>query len=88
MVNEQTELLLYIKNMLSDLVFLNGVIATELFTITENTAALRHGEEFLKKSPCIPQHNELRNQVIDIVKKYKLNKKDCEPLEEHVLKHE
>ena len=47
---DQLKLQLYMKNMYSDLIFINSIIATELMKITENLAALRHGEEFLKKN--------------------------------------
>ena len=80
--------MLFIKNMLSDLIYLNGIIVTELINITENTAAIRKGEEFLKNSSCISEHNELKEKVIELVKKYKTKPEDHEILEKHVLKHE
>jgi hypothetical protein len=80
--------MLFIKNMLSDLIYLNGIIVTELINITENTAAIRRGEEFLQDSTCISEHNELKAKVIEIVKKYKDRPKDHESLEKHVLKHD
>lgn len=80
--------MLFIKNMLSDLIYLNGIIVTELINITENTAAIRKGEDFLEKSACISEHNELKAQIIEIIKKYKDKPKDHELLEKHVLKHE
>ena len=79
--------MLFIKNMLSDLIYLNGIIVTELITITENTAAIRRGEDFLKDSSCISEHNELKAKVIEIVKKYKDKPEDHESLEKHVIKH-
>lgn len=82
------DLLMYIKNMISDLIYLNGVIATELTKITENLAAIRHGEDFVKKSKCVPEHEKINRSVINIVKKYKQMPKDYEDLENHVLKHE
>ena len=84
---DQVSLLLYIKTILQDLVYINSIIATELINLTENTAAMRHGEDFLKNSSCIPQHNDLKEKIIDIVKKYKSNPKDHTSLEKHVLKH-
>ena len=33
--------------MLADLIYINGIIATELINVTENTATIRRGEEFL-----------------------------------------
>ncbi len=80
--------MLFIKNMLSDLIYLNGIIVTELINITENTAAIRKGEDFLKNSACIAEHNELKAKVIEIVKKYKAKPEDHEILEKHVIKHE
>jgi len=73
--------------MLSDLTYINGVIATELIKITENLAAMRHGEEFLKNSNCISEHKDLNKKIIQIIKKYKISPEDYEILEKHVLKH-
>lgn len=76
--------------MLADIIYLNSIIATELVRITENTAAIRRGEDFLSQSPCVPEHDALNLQVIDIVRKYINKPEDCdkkECLENHVLKH-
>lgn len=86
-MSEQTKILLYIKNMLADLMYLNGVIATELIKVTENTATLRHGEEFLDKTSCLAEHNQLNQKIIEIVKKYQRTTEDLAGLESHVLKH-
>lgn len=83
----EEHVLLEIKELLSDLIYVNGVIATELIRITENTAATRHGEAFLNKSTCIPEHNQLNKRIISIVKKYNKNLEDTASLEKHVLKH-
>ena len=52
MSKDQISLLIYIKNMLSDLIYLNGVIATEIVKITENSSAIRRGEDFMKGNRC------------------------------------
>ncbi|MBD3193915.1 MAG: hypothetical protein GF317_02595 [Candidatus Lokiarchaeota archaeon] len=87
-MSDSLSLLIYIKNMLSDLTFINGVIATELMKITENLAALRKGEEVLQKSNCLKEHHELNEKIIEIIKKYKIKPEDYETLENHILKHE
>ncbi|MFO8020727.1 MAG: hypothetical protein R6U96_19040 [Promethearchaeia archaeon] len=87
-MSDEINLLLYIKDMLCDLVYLNGVIAGELIKITENTAAMRRGEDFLKKSKCIPEHEKLNEKIIEIIKKYKPKQEDHEDLEKHILAHE
>jgi len=79
--------MLFIKNMLSDLIYLNGIMVTELINITENTAAIRRGEDFLEGSSCISEHDELKAKIIQIVKKYKDKPEDFAILEKHVLKH-
>ena len=85
---DQTEVLMYLKNMLADLVYVNSIIATELITITENLAAMRHGEDFLAKSSCIPEHNNLKKYIVNIAKTYKRTPPNfLEDLEKHVLKH-
>lgn len=82
------DIVMYIKNMISDLIYLNGVIATELTKITENLAAIRHGEDFIEGSKCIPEHEAINRSVMKIVKKYKQMPKDYEDLEKHVLGHD
>ncbi|TXT67152.1 MAG: hypothetical protein BAJALOKI1v1_170022 [Promethearchaeota archaeon] len=88
---DNVSLLIYIKEMIADLIYMNGIIATELTKITENLAAIRHGEDFLQKSRCLPEHASINQSIIDLVKKYKQLPKDQEMihhLEKHVLKHD
>ncbi|MFX1314898.1 MAG: hypothetical protein ACFE9T_03480 [Promethearchaeota archaeon] len=87
-MSDQISLLLYIKTMLADLIYINGVIATELIKVTENTATIRHGEEFLRTTNCLTEHQELNEKIIEIVKKYKSKKEDFIGLERHVMKHQ
>ena len=87
-LKDQISILLYIKNLLADLLYINGIIATEATKITENTAAIRHGEEFLKKSNCLKDHYEINKRVIEIIKKYKPKSEDLNCLETHLLNHE
>jgi len=89
-MSDQIKVVLYIKNMISDMIFLNSIIATELMKITENLAALRHGEEFLKTSSCLPEHKLLNEKVMEIASKYNKADEDAnkiEALEKHILKH-
>ncbi|MFX1366097.1 MAG: hypothetical protein ACFFCE_06780 [Promethearchaeota archaeon] len=86
-MSEQTSILLYIKNMLADLIYINGIIATELIKVTENTAAIRRGEHLLEKSSCLEEHQDLNHRIIDILKKYQRKPEDIVGLEKHVLKH-
>lgn len=79
-------ILLYIKNMLADLIYLNGVIATELIKVTENTATIRHGEEFLNKTTCLAEHNQINKRVIEIIRKYQ-DTRELAGLDSHVLNH-
>jgi len=86
-MSEQISILLHIKNMLTDLIYINSIIATELIKITENTATIRHGKEFLGKTSCPAEHYELSKSIIQIVKKYQKQPSDLAILEDHVLKH-
>ena len=86
-MSEQIKILLYIKNMLADLIYINGIVATELIKVTENTVTIRHGEEFLDKTSCLAEHNQLNQKIIEIVKKYQRTTEDLAGLESHVLKH-
>ena len=87
MSKEQLLLLEKISEKLSELIYLNGIIATELIRITENTATIRRGEEFLNKTSCPSEHYELNQKIIDILKKYTKKPGDLAGLEKHVLKH-
>jgi len=87
---EQLKLVLYMKNMFSDLIYINSIIATELVKVTENLAALRHGEEFLEKSTCTTEHNEINQEIISILDKYNKTSTEVirmEHLKKHILKH-
>ena len=87
---DQLKLLLYMKNMFSDLIYVNSIIATELVKITENLAAIRHGEDFLEKSTCLTEHNELNQEIINILDKYNKTSEEViriERLKKHILKH-
>ena len=84
---EQIKLLKKIKEQLSSLLYLNGIIATELIKITENSAAIRRGEEFLKSSTCLLEHNQLNQRIIETVKTFMNKPENIESLENHVLKH-
>ncbi|TFG17537.1 MAG: hypothetical protein EU531_03005 [Promethearchaeota archaeon] len=89
-MSDQIKVVMYIKNMISDMIFLNSIIATELMKITENLAALRHGEDFLKSSSCLPEHKVLNEQIMEIVNKYNKASEEAkrkEALENHILKH-
>ncbi len=87
MSKDQISLLEKISEKLSDLLYLNGIIATELIKITENTATIRRGEEFLEKTPCPSEHYELNTRIISILKKFTKKSEDLAGLEKHVLKH-
>ena len=85
-MSEQIKILLYIKNMLADLIYINGIVATELIKVTENTATIRHGEEFLNKTSSLAEHNQLNERIIEILKKYQKSPEDLAGLALHVLK--
>jgi len=87
---DQLKLVLYMKNMFSDLIYINSVIATELVKITENLAAIRHGEDFLKKNTCTKEHDELNQEIINILDKYNKTSSEVirmERLKKHIFKH-
>jgi hypothetical protein len=73
--------------MLADLIYINGIIATELIKVTENTATIRRGKEFLNETSCPAEHHELNKQIINILKKYQRKPTDITALESHVIKH-
>ncbi len=87
---DQLKLGIYMKNMYSDLIYINSIIATELMKITENLVALRHGEEFLKKSSCLREHDALNREILGILDKYNKAPNEIirkERLEKHILNH-
>jgi hypothetical protein len=65
---EESSLLQKIMEQLSELIYLNGIIATELIKITENSAAIRRGEDFLNRSNCISEHDQLNKEIIKILR--------------------
>ena len=90
-MSDQLAILKNIRKMLADLIYVNGIIATELIRITENTAVIRRGqrgEEFLNNSLCIHEHNQLNKRIIDIIKEHSNKLEDTASLEKHVLKHD
>ncbi|MFX1353631.1 MAG: hypothetical protein ACFFGP_06705 [Promethearchaeota archaeon] len=89
-MSDQIKLLLYIKNMLSDLIYINSVIATELIKVTENVVAQRYGQDFLEKSNCIEEHNKINEDIINILEKYYKSTDESEKMKNltnHVIKH-
>jgi hypothetical protein len=70
------------KNMLQDLIWLNGVIATELIQLVENSSAALRGSVPEK---CLVQHNELRQQALQIVARN--CGQDVSSLEKHIKGH-
>jgi len=69
-----------IRKMLADMIWLNGLIATELIQITENTSASLRGEVPEK---CKVEHKMLKERALSIISKYS----QLGGLDEHVLKH-
>lgn len=67
------------KELLKHLIYLNGIIATELIQITENTSALLRSGEVPAK--CLEAHQRLRDDVISILTR------DCPGLVENLRKH-
>ncbi|MDD3932768.1 MULTISPECIES: hypothetical protein [unclassified Methanoculleus] len=71
-----------LKEMLSDLIWLNATIATELIQITETTSAILR-----KAAPpetCIAEHAALRATALDIADRYRPGTM----LRQHVEKHQ
>ena len=79
MENEKQEDL---KNMLRDLIWLNGLIATELIQLVENSSASLRGSVPEK---CLLQHHRLKQGAIERVARHCPN--DVASLEKHVLGH-
>ena len=88
-MSDQLKLILYMKNMLSDVIYINSIIATELIKITENLVALRHGEEFLENSKFLSKNTELNQEIIKIIEKYNTAPNDLPRKDKlkHVLNH-
>ncbi len=73
-----------LTNAIKDLIWLNGLMATELIRIAENTAGILRGDDAL--GACGPQHAKLNEIAIGILEKHTPDKIDM--LKEHVLGHE
>ncbi|MFX1478779.1 MAG: hypothetical protein ACFFCI_11675 [Promethearchaeota archaeon] len=85
-MSEQIAILLYIKNMLADLIYINGIIATELIKVTENTDIICRGKDYLDTTTCPAEHYELNKKIIEILKRYQKTSEDFAGLDTHVLK--
>lgn len=72
-----------LREMLADLIWLNGVIATELIQITENTSRALHGGQL--PEGCRTAHGELRERVVEILRRH--HPEGAESVASHVLKH-
>lgn len=68
--------------MLRDLIWLNGVIATELIQLVENSSASLRGSVPEK---CLLQHSALRQEAVRIVSKHCPHQTST--LSKHVLGH-
>ncbi len=86
-MSDTLKVLMYLKNMFADMIYINGIIATELIKVTENLVAIHKGDNFINNSPCIREHENLNQSIIDIIRKYKNKTEDLERLEKHVLIH-
>jgi len=71
-----------LKEILQDLVWLNGLIATELIQLVENSSASLRGSV---PDKCVQQHLKLRQDTINIVNKHCPDK--VASIESHVLGH-
>lgn len=71
-----------LRRMLSDLLWLNALIATELIQVTENTSAiLREGRIPIS---CLEEHAALKQIALEIAEKYR-----CEGvLRQHLKGHQ
>lgn len=71
-----------LKEMLSDLLWLDSLIATELVQVTENTSSI------LRRGPvpasCLKEHQALREMVLAIAEKYRRN----DALRRHLSDHQ
>lgn len=89
-MSEQLKIILYLKDMVSDLIYINSIIASELMKITENSAVLRKSEDFQRITACISEHDNLNKHVIQILEKYNkspIDQERKEILEYHNSKH-
>ncbi|MHC1590807.1 MAG: hypothetical protein ACXQS8_01865 [Candidatus Helarchaeales archaeon] len=73
-----------ILNCLKDLIFINGLIATELITLVENSSKIARKSDSVPES-CRQAHDRLNEQVIQIMEKYWSS--ELTNLKEHVRKH-
>ena len=71
-----------LKEILRDLIWLNGLVATELIQLVENSSATLRGSVPEK---CLLQHNELRQQALKIVDRH--CPQQASSLQKHVLGH-
>ena len=73
-----------IKELLKDLILINGIIAVEALQITENSSKIARNSDTIPEQ-CQISHDKLRNQIITILKKHVQDQSKF--LEEHIIKH-
>ncbi|MHA1383540.1 MAG: hypothetical protein ACTSR3_07275 [Candidatus Helarchaeota archaeon] len=73
-----------IKELLKDLIIINGIIAAEALQITENTSKIARQSSTIPEQ-CQISHDKLRNQIIGILKKHV--KDQANFLQEHIITH-
>ncbi|MBN1215841.1 MAG: hypothetical protein JXA99_10430 [Candidatus Lokiarchaeota archaeon] len=86
-MSDLLQLLIYMKNMFSDIIYINGVIATQLTQIVEKLSVLNDVNNSLKDNKSISEHKELMLNVLEIIKKYKGNTEEFKNLEDQILKN-
>lgn len=69
---------------LKDLIFINGIIATELITLVENSSRIVRKSKEIPDS-CREAHGTLNEKILEIVERYWGHA--VTPLKSHVRKH-
>ena len=86
-MSDLLQLLMYMKNMFSDIIYINGVIATQLTQIVEKLSVHNDVIDSLKDNKSNSEHNQLILNVLEIIKKYKGNTEEFKTLESQILKN-
>ena len=73
-----------IKELLHDLILINGIIAAETLQMTENLSKIARNSNEIPEQ-CQISHDKLRMQIINILKKY--IKEEAKILEKHIIEH-
>ncbi|MHA1145544.1 MAG: hypothetical protein ACTSRW_12460 [Candidatus Helarchaeota archaeon] len=73
-----------ITELLKELILINGIIATEIITLVENSSKIARKSDTIPPN-CATAHKSLNEQILKIIEKYHGDQASI--LRDHITKH-